>query len=49
VIHENAPLLHHLLDVAQAQRISYIPKHSVEHHLKRIVQSFKDLEQAADD
>jgi transposase InsO family protein len=49
VIHENAPLLHHLLDVAQAQRISRIPTHAGEHHLKLIVQPFEDLAQGAVD
>lgn len=49
VIHENATLLHHLLDVAQAQRVSHIPTHAGEHHLKRIVQPFEDLAQGAVD
>ena len=49
VIDENTALLHHLLDVPQAQRVRHIPAHAGEHHLKRVVQPFEDLAQGAVD
>ena len=49
VIHENAPLLHHLLDVAQAQRISHRPVHVRQHHFEGTVKPFEDLAQDAVD
>ena len=49
VVHEYTALLHHLLDVAQAQLVRRILAHADEHHLKRIVQPFQNLAKCAAD
>src|ERR1035437_6409295 len=49
IVQVDGALLHHLLDVAKAQRVSHIPAHAGEHNLKPIVQPFEDLAQAAVD
>ena len=49
VIHENTALLHHLLYVAQAQRVGDIPAHTGQHHFKWVVQPFEHLAQCAAD
>ncbi len=49
MVHQYTALLHHVLDVAQAQRVSDIPAHAGEHHLQRIVQPFEDRVQGAVD
>jgi hypothetical protein len=48
VIDEHAALGHHLLDVAQAQRICAIPAHAHEHHFQWVVQPLDDLAQSVD-
>ncbi len=49
VIHENTALLHHLLDMAKAQRVNHTPAHAGQHHLKRVVQPVEHLVQGAVD
>jgi len=49
VVHENTALLHHLLNVAQAQRVGHVPAYAGQHDLQRIVQPFEDLAQGAID
>lgn len=43
VIDERTVLMHHLLDVPQAQRISVISAHAGEHDLEWIMQSLENL------
>ena len=45
VVNENTALLHHLLNVAQAQRVGHIPAHAGEHHFQRIVEPNEHLAQ----
>jgi len=49
VFNENITLLHHLLYVAQAQRIGHTPTHARHHHFERIVKPFEDLAQGVAD
>jgi hypothetical protein len=37
VINEHTALGHHLLDMAQAQRIRHVPAYAGEHHLQRVI------------
>ena len=45
VINENTALLHHFIDVAQAQRVGHVPAHTG--HIKKVVKPFEDPVQCA--
>src|SRR5450830_128735 len=49
VVNENTPLLHHLLDMAQAQRVGNIPAHANQHHFQRVVEPLENFAQGAID
>lgn len=48
VINADTALLHHFLDVPQAQRIGRVPAHAGEHHIQRIVHALDHLLQGFD-
>ena len=49
VINEYTAILHHLLDVAQAQRVGHVPAHAGQHYFKSVVQPFESLAPCAVD
>ena len=48
VINEHAALGHHLLDMAQAQRICHVPAYAGEHHINRVMHPLDYLAQRLD-
>jgi hypothetical protein len=48
VIDHNAALGHHLLNMAQAQRVRRVPPHAHQHHLDRVVKPLEYLAQRLD-
>ena len=49
VVNQSTALVHHLLNVAQAQRGGHVPSHAGEHDFQWIVQPLEDLAQGAID
>ena len=49
VINEYTALLHHFLDVAQAQWVGHIPAHAGQHVFQRLVKPLGDLGQCSVD
>ena len=49
VINKYTALLHHFLDVAQAQRVGHVPAHAGQHHFKSVVQPLESIAQCAVD
>ena len=49
VVNENTAFSHHLFNMAQTQRIGYIPVHACEHHFQQVVGPNEHLAQGAVD
>ena len=49
VVNDNTTFPHHVLNMAQAERVGCVPAHARQHHFEGIVKPFEDLVQGAVD